>query len=51
MTATSLDAEGKVVEHRVTKQDWCISELDIFIDRMKQQLYRGEIEHILVGLK
>ena len=51
MTATSLDADGLVVDHKVTKEDWCLSELQIFIDEMKLQLYRGEIEHILLGLK
>jgi len=51
MTATTLDAEGTVIEYKETKHDWCLSELQIFIDKMKQQLYRGEIEHILLGLK
>lgn len=45
---TSLDFEGNVAESEIVDKDWCISELDLHFDRMKRQLYRGEIEHIII---
>ena len=45
---TSLDAEGNVVETEVAESAWCISELDYHFDRMKSELYKGKIEHIII---
>jgi hypothetical protein len=45
---TSLDFEGNVAESEIIDSDWCLSQLEYHFDRMKKQLYRGEIEHIVI---
>ena len=45
---TSLDFEGNVVESELADAGWCLSQLEYYFDRMKRQLYKGEIEHILI---
>lgn len=45
---TSLDFDGNIVESEIAEKDWCLSELDCHFDRMKKQLYKGEIEHIVI---
>lgn len=45
---TSLDAAGNIVDTECTKEDWCLSEIDYYFELMKGQLYRGEIEHIII---
>lgn len=45
---TSLDFEGSVVESVVAASGWCLSELEYHFDKMKKQLYKGDIEHIII---
>lgn len=45
---TSLDFEGNVVQSEMADTAWCLSELEYHFNKMKKQLYKGEIEHIII---
>lgn len=45
---TTLDPNGDVVLDYKTEQSWGISELQVYIDRAKVDLYIGKIKSILI---
>jgi hypothetical protein len=45
---TALDFDGNVVEEYITKEKWCLSELDVRLNALKAALYEGEIAHIII---
>lgn len=45
----AMDAEGNVVEDKTTKQSWAVSELQIFMDRIKMDLYSGKVQHVTIS--
>lgn len=44
----SLDAEGEIVEDRMTKETWSISELKLYFDKMASDLYNKKVANIVV---
>lgn len=45
----AMDAEGNVIREETTKQSYCVSELQMFMDKVKMDLYSGKVQHVAIS--
>lgn len=47
----ALDKDGEIVYDHETRESWSISELQIYFDRAKMDLFTGRVSHITISAK
>ena len=45
----ALDQKGEVVFDKTTKQSWSVSELMIYFDQLKTDLYTGKVHDVAIS--